>query len=281
MLVNNRVILKKSGITTDISIDASDAIGGLVPFDLAPGDELFIGSDLPFNHRYFKVITPNSNASKIQMAYWTNAQWTNAVDMFDLTYSGGATLSKPGVVAWTPDIQGLQWGFTWQTSAIPELSAFKIYNLWWARITVTAQLSAGTTIGFIGHKFSEDVDLFAEYPEFNQSAFYKIFSNESGKSDWSRQAFLAAEYIIQDLRDRGVVTNPGQILDWRVFKHASVHKIAEIIFRAMGDDYKDKLTRAVEAFRLAKDVKAFDVDLNKTAIPTPRDETRFGEFVTR
>lgn len=281
MLVNNRVILKKGGVTTDYSIEASDAIGGVIPFNLAPGDELFIGSFLPFNHRYFKVITPNTNASKIQMSYWTQAQWTDSVDMFDLTYSGGATLSKSGILAWQPDIQGFQWGFTWQTSAIPDLAQFKIYNLWWARLTVTAQLSAGTQIGLIGHKFSEDSDLFSEYPEFSNAAFYRVFSDESGKSDWSRQAFLAAEYIIQDLRDRGVVVSPGQILDWRIFKHASVHKIAEIIFRAMGDDYKDKLQRTIEAYRLAKDIKVFDVDQNMTARPEPIEQTRFGEFVTR
>lgn len=281
MLVNNRVFLKKSGVLTDISIDASDAIGGVIPFDLAPGDELFLGSFLPFNHRYFKVISPNTNTAKIQMAYWTNAQWTDAVDMFDLTYSGGATLSKSGVIAWQPDIQGLQWGFTWQTSAIPDLSALKIYNLWWARLTVTAQLSAGTQVGLIGHKFSEDADLFSEYPEFNQAAFYRVFSNETGKSDWSRQAYLAAEYIIQDLRDRGVVVDAGQILDWRIFKHASVHKIAEIIFRAMGDDYKDKLARATDAYLRAKDIKVFDVDQNMTALPDPVELTRFGEFMTR
>lgn len=281
MLVNNRVILKKGGVLTDITADANDYISGVVAFDLAPGDALFLGSDLPFNHRYFKVVTANSAASKIQMSYWTNAQWTNAVDMFDLTSVGGKTLAQSGIIAWTPDIQGLQWGYTWQTSAITDLASLKIYNLWWARITVTDQLSAGTQIGFIGHKFSEDEDLFSEYPEFNQSAFYKVFSSEAGKADWSRQAFVAAEYIIQDLRDRGVVTNAGQILDWRVFRHASVHKIAEMIFRALGDDYKDKLARATAAYRLAKDIKAFDVDVNKTAIPDESDESRFGEFMTR
>lgn len=280
MLVNNRIILSKSGTLTDVSIDANDYINGLTPLALATTDALYIGSDMPFNHRYFSVKTANIAASKIVVQYWTGATWFNPADLFDLSATSGKTLAKSGIVAWVPDHRQTPWGRS-DTLSIPDLNTYRIYNHWWNKITFTGPLDAGTVIGYIGHKFSEDYDLYSQYPELNSSAFFAVFDNEAGKTTWDRQAFLAAEYIIADLREKGVIFSSSQILDWRTFKNASVHKIAEIVYRAMGDDYKAKMDAAMKAYAETINMRAFNVDQNENAILETREETRMSESLTR
>jgi len=100
-----------------------------------------------------------------------------------------------------------------------------VYDKYWVRISFDLTLGATCALSFIGNKFSDDTDLFYEYPIFNSSNFLTAF--KSGKTDWEEQHVKAAELIIDDLQKKSVIIGAGQILDRKKFIGASVCKVAE------------------------------------------------------
>jgi hypothetical protein len=277
VLLNNRV-LWKSGSIQDLSVGLSDYLSGSNGFAIASTHTLYIGADMPFNHRWLEVSSPNSAASVVSVSLWDGMQWQPAVDVIDQTALSGHTLAQSGVISWAPN-RLKNWTLALSTEYIPELSSVSIYNMYWAKLTFSGSLSAGTSLKYMGHKFSSDMDLFSEYPIFSNTAMINAFA--AGKSDWTDQTFLAAEYLIQDLRISRVAWSPNQILEWMQFRPASVHKIAEIIFRAFGKDYTDEATQANRAYKDSFQVKQFLIDKNVNAQVDEVEEKSSVEFMDR
>ena len=287
MLRHNRV-LWKSGVSTlnDLSKKLSDPLSGaeVIPF-LTATDAIFIGSDLPFNHRWFEVSVANNVVASPSVAVWDGSTWIPCVDVIDETVaSGGKTLSQSGLISWVPDRLDSSWSRIDFTEELPDseiLSTVKIYDLYWVKMTFNANLRASTSLGYIGHKFSSDSDLFAEYPDLNNTDLMTAFASGGTKTDWKDQEFLAAEYIIQDLRNLQVIWSKNQILDPQLFKSASVHKTAEIIYRSFGDDYKDDKESSAQAYKQCMSKKSFNVDLNLNATLDEKETQPTTNWMTR
>jgi len=241
----------------------------VIPFNSLE-DALYIGSDLPFNHRHIEMTVTNAQIANWSVSSWNGSLFIPCVDVIDLTKTlGTTTLGQSGILAWTPDRQKSWFGEDTTENMKGELSTLKIYNLYWVKLTLSANLSVTTEIKYVGHKFSNDADLEAQYPDFADSNFKMAF--KSGKTNWIDQTILASEMIIQDLRKSRVIMSSSQILDWREFAMASVHKTAEIVFRAMGDDYKDQLKTAQAAYKAAlESASNLDGNLNATIDPKER-----------
>ena len=127
-------------------------------------------------------------------------------------------------------------------------------------------------MNYVGYRFSNDLALESEYPELASSEVKAAW--KSGKTDWKEQALVAAEYIIQDLRGmKDLIISPSQILDWTVFEKASVHKVAEIAFRGMGDDYIDQKTDAMINYKKALSVGKFNIDQDQDASLSEGEKT--------
>jgi hypothetical protein len=148
-----------------------------------------------------------------------------------------------------------------------------VYDKYWMRISFNQNLKQNLVLNFIGYKFSDDSDLFAEFPIFNDVNFLTAFS--SGKTNWEEQHAKAAELIIQDLQKGGVIVAPEQILDKKRFLGASVCKVAEIIFTAFGNDYLEQRKAAKEEYTSRLDLSQFNVDNDNDGILSP------GEVVAR
>lgn len=257
MLLNNRIIFKDNATLLDKSVDLSNVFSGTVSTVIvALEDALFIGSDLPFNHRYIQIGTANSNSCTITVSVWDGSTFNAVVDGFDQT--SGFTTS--GILSWVKDTSQ-SWGQEQSTETVTGLTTLKIYDLYWVKLTFSANMSAGTTLKYVGHKFCEDADLGGYYPDLILSATKTAFS--SGKTDWTEQEVLASEEIISDLRKKKFIWSDSQILDWNIFNLACVHKTAEIIFRAFGDDYKDNLIEANKQYHKAMSGLDFNVDTNE------------------
>lgn len=280
MLHNNRIILRNNaGTLTDLSAKLSDITSGAQTLSLSSTDKIYFGSPFPFNHRYFEIGTPNTQAAAITVELWTGGEWLPAIDVIDQTSSAGASFGQSGIISFVPDRDRNTWQFYTRSSDIPELAAIKIYDLYWARISFTGTMSANTAIRYIGHKFSNDSDLALEYPDLVLSKVMTAY--KPGKTNWLEQTILAAEYIIQDLKEMGVIIGSGQILDWKVFQKASVHKVASIIFGGLGDDFSDHKKEAEKAYRSNLQIKSYAVDLNADARLDQKEQTRLTEFMTR
>lgn len=282
MLRNNRILFKSGGIFKDFSAQLSDVHGlSQVINYIAPGDFLYFGSDFPFNHKYFDVKVANDQASTMTLELWTGNGWTSVVDILDETASAGKPFSKSGIVSWQPDLLKASWlnndTFIMIGSGLETLT---MYGLYWLRMSFSASLKNTTEFNYIGHLFSADPALEAEYPDLAAASLMTAWA--PGKTDWKEQALIAAEYIIQDLRGiKDIVTSPSQILDWRQFEKASIHKTAEIIFRGFGADYKQEATDAMIAYKKALSVGKFNVDLNQNANLDYREKMTNSSYGTR
>lgn len=233
MLINQRIIWKDNSTLKDLSINLNDLFAGTheVPFN-ASQDYLFIGSDLPFNHRFFHLKHNNDQASVPVVSIWDGSTWNNAVDILDQTDGAGITLAADGIISWTTD-ETKAWFTETTTENIPELSSLKIYNMNWVRIGFTGNWKANTELGYIGHKFSDDNMLKAYYPDLGRATV--LTAHTAGKGDWFEQHVLAAEAIIAQLRKERVISSGSQIFGWEMFQIAAVHKTAQIIYGAFGE----------------------------------------------
>ncbi len=263
MLPNQRILFKDNSSFSDLSVKLNEYLSGTETLAvIAAEDALYLGSDLPFNHRWIEVSTPNALASKIEVKLWDDTKWVPAVDVNDQSSINGVTLAKSGILSWTPD-RDESWAQEDTTEDIPELSSFKIYDLYWAKFTFSGDLTPETALKYLGYKFSGDADLLAQYPELANQAIKTSF--QTGKTTWDDQAFIAAEEIIKDLKVMNIIWSKNQILDWSVFRMASVHKMAEMIFRALGSEYETELKGAMRAYKNSLNIKMFHVDKNKDA----------------
>lgn len=264
MLSQNRIILSKNGTLTDFSVTLSDPLNGSALTDIvAAQDAIYLGSDMPFNHRWVEINSVNAIASVITVQLWDGSAWRNAVDVMDQTALSGKSLAQSGLISWTPNQRSFAWTREFSTEDIDELDSLVIYDLYWVKLTFSANLTGTTNLKFVGHKFSKDVDLFAQYPDLRDPQVIKAF--KFGKTDWADQTFLAAEYIIQDLREKGVIWGKNQILNPVIFKNASVHKTAEIIYSGFGDDYADNRDEAARQFKKSLENRTYEVDTNANA----------------
>jgi len=265
MLLNNRVILDDNGSLIDLSSSLNNYVASSSTIEIvAAQDKLYLGSDLPFNHRYFQIDVANANASLIdKIEYWVNPNWQEVVDIIDETEVSGKTISQSGIISFTTNKL-----YDWNSddthdgsiARIPELAAVKIYGLYWLRISFTANFSALTALKYIGHKFANDTDLAITYPDLVRSDTLDHF--KTGKTNWDEQMIYASEFIIRDLKKRGVIVSANQLMDWSFFQDACVHKCAEIIYNGFGKDFLENKADAQKEYQKALNTLLPAKDLN-------------------
>jgi hypothetical protein len=239
-----------------------------VKINYAVGDFIYIASDLPFNHFFLKIHPPKNNISANMKVEYYGSKWDEVVDLKDETNA----LFNDGFVEFTPN-KNASWSMV--SSSVDFGLTKVVYDKYWIRISFDATLKANCELSFLGNKFSDDIDLFHEYPIFNNTDFLTAF--EAGKVDWEVQHVKAAEVIISDLIKRRVIIAPEQILDRRKFIGASVCKVAEIIYSAFGNDYLTQKKEAYDEYHRRLDISQYSVDTNNNAILEPVDtQTRQG-----
>jgi hypothetical protein len=260
MLLQNRVIYKDDAVYTDYSRELSDLTAGTLPLVIAPADDaIYIGSDLPFNHRYFQMSVNNAVTGSVSVSIWDGSAFTPAVDVIDLTDSGGAPFAQDGVIMWSTD-QDSAWSKEYSTENIPQLSSFKIYNCYWVKLTFSAAFTP--TISYVGHKFAKDADLATYYGDLNRATVRESFF-EVATANWNTVHVTAAEEIVRDLRASKVIDSVNQILEPEIFRDAAIHKLAEIVYSSFGPSHADRVDFAVNKYKDSMNKLVFNVDKNK------------------
>lgn len=258
----NRILFSDNGVISDWTVSLDNYKVGSKVFNYTAGqDYLYIGSRLPFNHFYFKLKELSSVTSTMTVEYWSDG-WEEVVELTDETNG----LRQSGYVKFTPNRDD-SWdreSTNYSGDSVDGLESVVIYDLYWIRISFDQTLTNTTEISWVGQLFSNDEDLSTEYPELCRPN--SLTSFEAGKVDWEEQHVRAAEILAQDLIDKQIILDKGQILNHEDYKNASVQKVAELIFNAFGDDYIDQRQRAREEYQLRLSKKVHRVDLNKNAI---------------
>lgn len=261
MLPDSRVILEDDTTLLDKSIALSDlSEAGVALAIVAAEDALYIGSDLPFNHRHFQVdpALPNAVAGDVSVEIWDGNAWRSAVNVLDLTKESGISFARSGQIIFTPD-RSYEWGLQDSTENIPALSTLKIYDKFWARFTFSGAFNF--TLQYVGHKFSKDSDLRVYYPDLDRPDAREAYFDEN-LPNWDRIHIAAAEEIIRDLRARQIIWSPNQILIPDIFRDAGAHKVAEMVYSPGGLNQQDKMENAQDKYKEAMNKLNFKVDKN-------------------
>jgi hypothetical protein len=240
------------------------------------GDFIYIASDFPFNHFFLElgaIKNAISSTMKIEYGGITGSGWNQVVELRDET----SALLNSGHVTFTPN-RNYGWPSVVDSSQIIGFTKV-IYSKYWLRISFDKTLTSAVSLSFIGNKFSEDSDLFSEFPIFDDSNFMTAF--KSGKTSWDEQHVRASELIILDLQKKKIIIGPEQVLDRRRFLNACVCKVAEIIYTAFGSDYVDQRKSAREEYSARLNMAQFDVDINNNGIETPDDISHTQGWLSR
>ena len=271
--METRFLTSISGTLTDYSVEVNDYYAQNADVTLTTSDYIYIGQRHPFNHLYFKFNTTNTNSLNLSIDVWENNEWVAVADILDETKG----LTKDGFITWTPDKHE---GWTQDDTVdsndneeVEGLGGVRIYDRYWARFSVSSDVSASTSILWIGNLFAVDNDLRTEYPELLDSKYLDAW--ESGKIDWQEQHYRAAEIVINDLIKKHIITFKGQILERNTFKIPAVHALAELIYSAFGDDYENNRTLALNKYIKSVDKVIYNIDTNRDALLNDK-EARFG-----
>ena len=146
----DRIIFDDNGTLKDLSVSLEKFTEAIEVVGIVGADDaLYLGSNLPFNHRYLYFSTPNDEACVIaSIAVWDGKEFLNAVDVIDETESGGKTFAQSGKISWTPSKHE---GWAREDTnnnghEITGLSTLTIYDLYWLKITFTGTMNVATAI---------------------------------------------------------------------------------------------------------------------------------------
>lgn len=256
--MNKRILFSNNGTIQDLSsvVNRYSPEAEVVDF-VAAQDAIYIGSRLPFNHLFFKLSTLNILSSTMTLQYHSN-EWSSVVELIDETEG----FTKSGFVTFTPN-RNAAWSMRSNSSEIADLASTAIYDLYWLKITFSANLSLTTAISYVGNLFSDDYDLGAEFPNLVKPSVMNGF--KAGKISWEEQHVKAAELLISDLISKSIIDDRNQILVRDDYKNASVCKVAEIICGAFGDDYVEDKKMARNEYQNRLALRIHKVDKNADA----------------
>jgi hypothetical protein len=247
MLINQRIIWSNNGTLVDCSIELNDLFSGTKTIDLTYNqDAIYIGSDLPFNHRYFKVSSANAVSSSVSVSIWDGDSWESAVDVLDQTAASGVSMAQSGVISWSTD-RAKSWAKEETSENVTGITTLKIYDLYWVKLTWSASWTGSTALGYAGHKFGNDNLLGAIYPDLGRSAVKTAYT--AGKTNWDEQQVIASEAIVNQLRKDRVLTSASQIFSWEMFQMAGIHKTAEIIYGSFGESKRAEMDLAAKSYK--------------------------------
>lgn len=280
MSVTNRIIYSNNGVFTDLTKDLNRyQVGTSVVTDwIATQDYLYMGALAPFNHFYVKATAPSVVASNVMsIEYWDGTVWVPAYKVDDETVG----LTKSGYITFFPDKQK---GWSSESTndrgdQITGLTGLSIYDMYWMRVKLSLNIPLGFTLSWVGQIFSDDNDLASEFPDLVRAKMLLSFG--ALKTDWEEQHVKAAELIVQDLISSEVISWKGQLLVREEFTLASIQKVAQLIYNALGDDYLDQRDAAASEYKRRLDKSAFRIDNNSNALLSPQEAVSRTGFMSR
>lgn len=261
MISNNdqRVLVDNAGVFEDLTKEVNNFGEGFKAITLDVGDFLYFGSFLPFNQKYFEFVKGNGTASPLKIEIYDGSVWKECLDILDYTELSGKPLGKSGVLQFNK-VDTDNWSLVSKSSEVTALSGSpEIYSKYWARISIAA--ASSLSIKYIGSKFARHDELLGEYPALGSPTLLESWAE--GKQDWKEQLITASEYVIADLKKRGIITERSQVIEQSVLLEPTIHKAAQIIFNGLGSrNYAEEIKDAQGFYKSAMNMEKFEQDAN-------------------
>jgi hypothetical protein len=272
-----RLLRGDNGVITDKSLANQDEAAAVVHDIVAAEDAIYLGQHFPFNNFYYKRSVANALPSDIIIEYWDSNEWVMAVDILDGTKNGTATLSKSGVIQFSPN-RNNRWQIVYDTtdaSAPSDLSSVTIYNMYWIRVRFTGDLTATAASKKFCYCFSshQQID--------NRDSTLSSYLTAFGVTTWEDYIINASIDVVSDLKRMNLIIDRGQILKLEDVSIATDWKTIQGLYFELGGDYQQKYQNAVRRYEEAIDLKAFTFDLNKNALVEPVEVDRCQSRMSR
>lgn len=253
-MINRRVtrcVLNSTEVTS--TFIQPDAVQNA--FALTTSDFVYVGFHGKFSSRYFQVHTANTNAASTVVEYWDGTAWSAVDDLVDQTVSGANTFAQSGFVSWVNKDNWVVRSLTGVDSDV---------ELYWVRMSVSANLSATTKVHAVLNIFSDDVLLRAYFPELISDVNYL----PSGESNFLDQHLAAKDLVVLRLKQRKLIHHEAQIIEANDVAIASVYAAAMLILQpiATSPAAKDLLEVAKNGFDEEITKVTFSVDVDEDGI---------------
>lgn len=248
--MNRRIIFNDNGQHFDLTNALKDYRSDSATLSIvASTDTIFIGSILPFNSFDLEFGTPNTSNSTLQLRIWDGNSWEDVAEVIDGTKTGfnsNATFAQNGTILFTPN-KNNSWSYDDTAyrngnEKITGLGTSLIYEKYWLALSFSQDLDSSLEFKWLGSVYSDDTALKIEYPQLTRTEVKQIVSSDD--TSYKAIAVHAAEYLEKDLIAKNLIISKDQLLCREDLKLPSIHKVAEIIFQTLGDDYKDDQTES-------------------------------------
>ena len=275
MLLDYMRILLDTGSLSDKSLDnQDDSINTTVA--LTSSDYIYVGQRLPFTNLFLYSHVANTNTATLSVEYWNGTSWISAVDLLDGTSASGKTFAKSGIIQWSSEkSQGWQCVYDTSDSNSPaSLQSITIYDCYWARLKVSATLSATTALKEITYAFTSTQEL--KKIDVEIDSYLSAFA--SGKTEWNQEITTASKLLVTDLKRLGFVAGPGQVIELDDLYMAATFKCLELLYFNLGPSYKDRMDKMRKEYESVMNIQNFTLDSNKDGL---LDQSEMGGTIRR
>lgn len=250
--------------STEITQSTQDPTGGTTSFVMTSSDFLYLGFHGRFASRHFNFSALNTNSTVLTVEYWDGDSWEAVKDLVDETQG----FTKNGFVSW--DNQD-----NWAATTVTPISDVELF---YVRVSISADLSAGTALQSVLSLYSDDALLRRYYPELVSDSRYL----PPGRTNFLEQHLAAKEKVVLRLKQRRVIDDESQIVDINEVGIAAMYQAVLIILTFIDQD-EEVLARTRAAFEREIDDLTKSIDKNKDGIvsQTERDDMGFGAVVRR
>lgn len=228
----NRRVVRTILNATETTAKTNSPSASTLSFVFLTTDSFYIGFEGKFSARHFKMATVNTNPSTVTIEYWNGSAWTAVKDVVDQTVG----FTQSGFIHWENYDN-------WKTHKLAPISEVDLY---WVRLKVTANLSAGTALQSVLNIFCDDDLLRAYYPELVADTRYL----PPDRTDFIEQYLAAKDLVVLRLKQRQLITDESQVIDVNGIEVAAVHAAAVLIMRpiATSDETRQRVADAQKAF---------------------------------
>jgi hypothetical protein len=244
--------------------DTQDPTGNTVPFVMTSAQFLYVGFFGKFQARHFSFDTANTNSTTMTVEYWDGDSWESVKDLVDETNG----FQKDGFVSWVNQDD-------WAQTTVTPIDDVELY---YVRFSVSADLSAGTTLQSVLNLYSDDGLLRRYYPELVSDSRYL----PPGRSNFLEQHLAAKDKVVLKLKQRRVIDDEAQIVDINEVSIAAMYAAVKIILAFIDQD-DEVLQRTEAAFGNEINDLVKSIDANKDGIVSDheRADLGFGRAVRR
>lgn len=256
-----RTILNATETTEKTNTVASSALA----FPMTTSDFFYLGFKERFTTRYFYFSTANINVCALTVEYWNGSAWAAVEDLVDQTLG----FTRSGFISWINNTD-------WHTSTQAPINDLKLY---WIRVKVSANLSAGTQLQALLNLFSDDVLLRAYYPEIVDDSRYL----PPGRTDFIEQHKAAKDLVVLRLTQMKSIEKESQIIEVNEVAVAATHACAYLILNPIAVDESTRLRRdkAFDDFNLELKQMQASFDLDEDGVIDSTEEKLGTIFVVR